>query len=159
MSALLNDPFFMLLSAALIGAIGYNIWQVVYRDKAWKQVEAETSLKFEERKKGKNRDQILGGVYHHRKLTLTDTNLPVFRNGKRKSDMLTSASTNVHMALENPKMLKLTLHRTTQIKRLNPIGVEEFDSRFNITCEPEPFAKSLLVSGKLRERLQQLKPG
>ena len=37
MSALLNDPFFMLLSAALIGAIGYNIWQVVYRDKAWKQ--------------------------------------------------------------------------------------------------------------------------
>jgi hypothetical protein len=159
MSTLLSDPIFVILTLALLGSIGYNVWQVVYRNRAWKQVMADTSLQFEQHKKAGDRDQTLSGVYHRHKLTLADTNLPVYRNGKRKSDMLTNASTNLHVTLENPQGLKLILHRTTQIKKITPIGIEEFDDRFNTTCEPEDFAKTLLASASLREKLQQLKPG
>jgi len=159
MATLLSDPIFIILTLALLGSIGYNVWQVIYRNRAWKEVVEQTQLQHEKHDKGQRHDQTLSGVYHRHQLTLSDTNLPVFRNGKRKSDTLTNATTNLHVALENPQGLKLTLQRTTRVKNSAPIGIEEFDSRFIITCEPENFAQTLLVSGSLREKLQQLKPG
>jgi nitrate reductase NapE component len=158
MEILLNDPVFIVLSVALVGTIGYNVWQVIYRNKAWKQVMADTNLKFEEHN-GKDRYQTLSGVYHHRQITFADTNLPVQRNGKRRTNLLTNASTNIHIPVENPQGYKLTLHRVSQSKTSIPIGNEEFDNRFNLTCEPEDFGKRLLVSETLRQNLLKLKPG
>jgi hypothetical protein len=127
MQALLSDPVFIVLTIALVGSIGYNVWQVIYRNKAWKQVMADTNLKFEQHnEKGQDRYQTLSGVYHHRQITFADTNLPVRRHGKRSTSLLTNASTNIHIPVENPQGYKLTLHRVSQSKTSIPIGDEEF---------------------------------
>ena len=159
MEKLLSDPLFIFLTLALIASIGYNIWQIIERNKAWTQVMAETNLRLEEHKEKKNRDKTLSGVYRHRQLVLADSAQSVYRNGKRTSSMLTNATTNLHVALAQPQTNKLTLHRTNNVKKSLPVGDEEFEGRFNISCEPDGFAQAFLAQESLRQKLLQIKPG
>jgi hypothetical protein len=159
MGPLLNDPIFIFLTLALIAAIGFNAWQVYTRNKAWKQVTADTGLQYAEHNKGADRDQTLSGVYRHHQLVLAESSKPVYRNGKRSTNMFTNASTRVSVTFKAPQTNKLTLQRTSNSKNTTPIGDEEFESRFNITCEPEGFAKAFLAKESLRQKLLELKPG
>lgn len=162
MEALLNDPIFIMLSVALVAALIYNAWQAGQRSKAWEQIIADTGLEKTRIQNDRRKDDALTGTYAGRQLALIESSSPVYRNGKRKSDMMTSAATVIKIGLVYPAGLKLNMMRTSQkydnIEKVL-IDDEQIDSRFVIESEPAELVKSMLASESLRETLARMKAG
>jgi hypothetical protein len=160
MGVLLNDPVFVFLTLLTLSAIGYNIWEVYKRSRAWKRITAETGMVFAETRERRNNFQTLSGVYRHHQLVLKEGDFIVYRNGKKKANIITNASTSIQVEIKNPKAANLTLIRIPLKKNSDPIiGDEEVDNRYRLTNEPDGFARAVISSQTARDNLLKVKVG
>ncbi|MCE1253040.1 MAG: hypothetical protein LWX83_05765 [Anaerolineae bacterium] len=162
MEALLNDPIFIMLSVALVAALIYNAWQAGQRSKAWEKVIADTGFEKTRIQNERRKDDAITGTYSGRQISVIESSSPVYRHGKRKSDMMTSAATVIKVSLVCPSGLKLNMMRTSQryddIEKVS-INDERIDTRFVIESEPAELVKQMLASEFRRDSLAKMKAG
>jgi hypothetical protein len=161
MNTLLNDPFFMILSVALVAALIYNVWQMIMRSKAWKQIVTELNLEATQITSDKRKDDALSGVYRQHNLVLIEGTAYVFRQGKRKSDMMSNATTIIKVAIKPPAAFSLNLNRLAALGKVRDEGSgdDEIDRCFTIVSEPPELVQELVAHESIKQALLKVKLG
>jgi hypothetical protein len=161
MDTLFNDPFFMILSVALVAALIYNLWQMIMRSKAWKLIATELNLEATQISADKRKDDALIGVYHQHNLILIEGSAYVLRQGKRKSDMITNATTIIKVAVTPPAAFKLNLNRLAASAKARDEGSgdAEVDRCFSIESEPPELVQELVAQEVISQGLLKVKLG
>ena len=163
MGPLLSDPLFDILFIALASAIIYNLWQLRNRNATWKKLMSDLNFSAVENKKGRDKETGISGVYQKRQISLMETNVPVIRNGKSKTNFFTNAATVVKVNFDNASAKKLVISRNiprwTSNGEQNTIGDKEIDRIFIVSSEPEDLAKNILTRTDIHDKALEINSG
>lgn len=158
-----SDPLFNFIFVVLIFAIIFNIWELEKRKKLWQSIMESHQFTQSVNDKGKVNKNSIQGLYNHYQITLSETSMPIRRNGKNKTNFFTSASTVIKVEIKNPENCQMVLSRN--IPRYGnrpasiPTGDEEIDEIFIVSGEPQDFALKIINHPKVRPLLMNLSQG
>jgi hypothetical protein len=133
------------------------------RGRVWKQIAADTGLKFSKHKTTTYRDQQLSGNYRKRPLTLIESVSKEYRADRLRSShdsSRTNIDTEIRIKINISKRNKMRLNRVIAIGEVaQGTGDAEIDRHFNITSEPSWLAQKVLASTNIHQKLLGLKMG
>ena len=159
----LTNPLFLVLIGFIVLIFIFNTVQKLGRGKAWKQIAAETGLRFTKNQTGSYRDQQLNGIYRERSLSLIESvseERDAFQRQNEHRDKRTDTSTDIRLKINAPQEIKLKLNRIITIGEATRVtGDAEIDRHFSITSDPDWLAPKVLASATIRQKLPRLKMG
>jgi hypothetical protein len=159
----ITNPLFIVLIVFIVLLLTFNILQKLGRGRVWKQIAAEMGLQFSRHRTATYRDQQLSGIYRKRPITLTESESEESRADQHRRSQEgnpTNVDTEIRINIIISKGIKMSLNRVIVIGGAAQVtGDEEIDRRFNITSEPDWFAKKVLDSSIIHQNLSQLKMG
>ncbi len=157
------DPLFLVLIVFIVLLLAFNVLQRLGRGRAWKQIAAETGLRFSKHRTATYKDQQLSGIYRKRSLALTERESQEYHADRRRSPQegnSANTDTEIRLNVNIPQHIGMRIDRVITIgEAAQATGDPEIDRLFNITSEPARLAKIVLASYAIRGKIPHLKMG